>query len=52
MSGRVEVTNTELCQVTRKSNGTISKRLNKLIDMDIIKMKGNKYDSSHTYYLE
>ena len=51
MSGKTEVTRAELCKVTSKSNGTVSKRLNKLIDMGIVLTNGNKYDVTHTYSL-
>ncbi|MDO4976758.1 MAG: ATP-binding protein [Eubacteriales bacterium] len=52
MSGKVSVTNTELCEVTKKSNATVSKRLNHLIDLNIICINGNKYDPLHTYSLQ
>jgi len=49
MSGKNEVTRTEHTEFTHKSNGTVSKRLNNLIDMKIVKINGNKYDPGHTY---
>lgn len=52
MSGKVSVTNTELCEMTRKSNATVSKRLNHLIALNIICINGNKYDPAHTYSLQ
>lgn len=52
MSGKVNVTRSELGEITKKSNGTVSKRLKHLLDMEIISINGNKYDSTHTYSLK
>ena len=51
MGSKTNVTRAELCAHTNKSNGTVSKRLNNLLDMGIIRRNGNKYDSNHTYSL-
>jgi len=51
MGSKATVTRAELCQHTTKSNKTISTRLNRLLDMDIIKRNGNKFDPNHTYSL-
>ena len=52
MAGKVTVTRSELCEISKKSNATISKRLNHLFDMGIIVINGNKYDAAHTYSLK
>lgn len=52
MAGKVTVTRSELCEISKKSNATISKRLNHLLDMGIIMINGNKYDAAHTYSLK
>lgn len=52
MSGKITVTRSELCETAKKSNATISKRLNHLLDMGIITINGNKYDAAHTYSLK
>ncbi len=52
MAGKVTVTRSELCEISKKSNATISKRLNHLLDMGIIVINGNKYDAAHTYSLK
>ena len=52
MAGKVTVTRYELCEISKKSNATISKRLNHLFDMGIIVINGNKYDAAHTYSLK
>lgn len=52
MSGKITVTRSELCKIAKKSNATISKRLNHLLDMGIITINGNKYDAAHTYSLK
>lgn len=52
MAGRNEVTRNELSKAMKKSNATISKRLNNLIERKIIIINGNKYDPTHTYSLE
>lgn len=51
MSSKASVTRSELCEMTGKSNGTISNRLNKLMDAGVILQNGNKYDPNHTYSL-
>ena len=51
MGSKTNVTRAELCEHTNKSNGTVSNRLNNLLDMKIIKRNGNKYDPNHTYSL-
>jgi predicted transcriptional regulator len=52
MAGRNEVTRNESSEAMKKSNATISKRLNNLIERKIIIINGNKYDPTHTYSLE
>ena len=52
MSGKNEVTRKELSEMMNKSNGTISRRLNKLIERNIIIRNGNKFDSTHTYMIK
>lgn len=51
MGSKSTVTRAELCDITGKSNGTITGRLNKLMDKELVKRNGNKYDPTHTYSL-
>lgn len=51
MGSKAEVTRAELNEVTGKSNATIANRLNKLMDRNLVKRNGNKYDSNQTYSL-
>ena len=51
MGSKTTVTRAELCDITGKSNGTITGRLNKLMDKELVKRNGNKYDPTHTYSL-
>ena len=39
----------ELSAYTKRSSGTILKRLNTLIDMELVKANGGKYDPNRTY---
>lgn len=51
MSGKNTVTRQELCSFCEKSNATVTKRLNHLIELGLINRDGNKYDPNHTYAL-
>lgn len=51
MGSKTTVTRAELCDVTGKSNVTITSRLNNLIDKELVKRNGNKYDPMLTYSL-
>lgn len=51
MGSKAEVTRAELNEVTGKSNATIANRLNKLMDRNLVKRNGNRYDSNQTYSL-
>ncbi len=51
MGSKTTVTRVELCDITGKSNRTVTSRLNRLMDMDIVRRNGNKYDPKHTYSL-
>ncbi|MBQ9988068.1 MAG: putative DNA binding domain-containing protein [Erysipelotrichales bacterium] len=52
MSSRSETTRAELCAYTKKSANTVSARLNKLMDLQIIKRNGTKYDPKQTYEIK
>jgi len=49
MTSRSESTRAELVKLTGKSNVTIVSRLNHLIELNIIKRNGSKYDPKQTY---
>ena len=49
--GNQIVTTIELAEYTSKSRRTISKHLNHLIELKLIRINGNKYDFNHTYEL-
>ena len=51
MGSKAEVTRAELNELTGKSNATIANRLNKLMDRNLVKRNGNKFDSNQTYSL-
>lgn len=51
MGSKAIVTRSELNELTGKSNATIAKRINKLMDKGLVKRNGNKYDSNQTYTL-
>lgn len=51
MSERREVTRLELQTQLKRSNGFVTKRLAKLIDMEIVKANGNTHDPKRTYTL-
>ncbi len=51
MGSKTTVTRAELCDKTGKSNRTVTVRLNKLMELNIVRRNGNKYDPSHTYSL-
>ena len=51
MSGKRVVTTAELAEYVGKSKGTISKHLNYLISLNLVRINGNKYDFNHTYEL-
>lgn len=52
MAGKKTVTRNELSETFHKSNGIISKRLNKLIERKIVIIDGNKFDPNHTYSVD
>ena len=49
MSERREVTRLELQTRLKRSNGFVTKRLAKLIDMEIVRANGNTHDPKRTY---
>lgn len=49
ISAHKEVGVTEIEKIIDKSRRTINVKLNRLIDLGILVLNGNKYDSSHTY---
>jgi len=49
MSERREVTRLELQNQLKRSNGFVTKRLAKLIDMDVVRAIGNTHDPKRTY---
>lgn len=49
MGSKTTVTRAELCDITGKSNGTVTGRLNNLLKKELVKRNGNKYDPTHTY---
>lgn len=51
MSSKITVTRAELCDMSGKSNRTISNRLNGLMEINLVYRNGNKYDPNHTYSL-
>lgn len=51
MGSKTTVTRAELCDITGKSNGTVTNRLNNLMKKELVKRNGNKYDPTHTYSL-
>jgi ATP-dependent DNA helicase RecG len=38
-----------IAEVTGKAGRTIARKLNHLLQMDVVKLNGNKYDKNHTY---
>lgn len=51
MAGRKEVRTTELVEHTGKSNRTVGIRLNRFIDLNVIKRNGTKNDPKQTYQM-
>ena len=51
MGSRQQVTRAELSDVTNRSAGTVTSRLNKLIDKGLVRRQGSKYDPKQTYVL-
>lgn len=51
MGSKTTVTRAELCDITGKSNGTVTGRLNNLMNKELVKRNGNKYDPTHSYSL-
>ena len=51
ISTRKEVKAEELANLIQKTKRTVNNKINKLIELDVIKLNGNKYDNTHTYSL-
>ena len=51
MGSRQQVTRAELSDVTNRSAGTVTARLNKLIDKGLVRRQGSKHDPKQTYVL-
>jgi ATP-dependent DNA helicase RecG len=51
MAGRKQVKTSELAEYAGKATRTISKRLNHLMDLEIIKRNGTKTDPNQSYEL-
>ena len=51
ISTRKEVKAEELANLIQKTKRTVNNKVNKLIELDVIKLNGNKYDNTHTYSL-
>ena len=49
MSNKVLVSRSELEEYTRRSNRTVTTRLNKMINMGVVKANGNAHDPQRTY---
>jgi len=52
MGSRQQVTRAELCQVTGKSAGTVTSRLNRLMEMGFVHRKGSRHDPTQAYLLK
>lgn len=51
MGSKSYITATELSVMTSKTRRTINKKLSHLLEIEVIKMSGNKHDSALTYSL-
>ena len=51
MGSRQQVTRADLSDVTNRSAGTVTSRLNKLIDKGLVRRQGSKYNPKQTYVL-
>ena len=52
ISTRKEVFTSEIEDLTGLSRRTVNVKLNNLINLDIIIIKGNKYNPNHTYSMK
>ncbi len=51
MGSRSHITATELSMMVNKTRRTINKKMNHLLEMEVIRMNGNKHDPALTYSL-
>ena len=51
MGSRSHITATELSMMVNKTRRTINKKMNRLLEMEVIRMNGNKHDPALTYSL-
>ena len=51
ISTRKEVKAEDLANLIQKTKRTVNNKINNLIELDVIKINGNKYDNTHTYSL-